>query len=206
MSEPAHAGALPTRMPGPSPAARGRVGAVERTWWQQTWVSGLLMAVFFAVGIFGISFIITPELSLGVRALMTALAGAAYGVAMGLWLGRTRRGYGRLSGRREFVRAVRSGSVPAEVDSDADIAEWRRALLHHRAQHRPLRWTGPVLFGTMSIMSLGLAATGQPVFWIATLGFTAAFVLVVVTTPRVFRRTEAMLAELDRREGVREHA
>lgn len=164
------------------------------------------MAVFFAAGMFGVSFIITPELGLGVRALGAATAGAAYGVGMGFWLGRTRRGYGRLSGRREFVRAVRRGSVPPGVDSDADIAEWRRALLHHRAQHRPLRWTGPVLFGAMSVVSLALAVTGQPAFWVATLGFTVALVVVATTTPRVLRRTEAMLAELDRREGVHEHA
>ncbi|WP_146240213.1 hypothetical protein [Curtobacterium sp. MCSS17_008] len=157
------------------------------------------MVVRFAAAWFGATFITTPELGIGARALVSAIAGAFYGTFMGIWLGRTRRGYSGPARRPDFDRAVRSGTVPAEVKID----EWRRALQHHRAQHRPLRWSVPALYSPMTALAIWLAVTSQPLFWFGAAFFVAVFVLTAVTTPRVLHNTSAMLAALDRRESAR---
>jgi hypothetical protein len=171
-------------------------------WMRQlpTWVIGTVMAVLFAAAWFGITFVTTPELGLGARAAVSGSSGAAYGIAMGFWLDRTRRGYGGVARRPEFGRAVRRGVVPPDVDVD----EWRRALIHHQRQYRPLRWAAPVLYLPMTALAVWLAVTGEPRFWFGAALFVALFVITVVTTPRTLRNTDSMLVELDRREAVRQ--
>lgn len=167
-------------------------------WMKQlpTWMAGVVMAVMFAVIWFALGFITTPDLDLGPRALVAAVIGASFGTFMGFWLGRQRRGYGQLARRPEFGRAVRRGGVPA----DADTTEWRRALQHHQAQYRPLRWQAPALYLPMTALAVWLAVTGQPLFWVGAVFFVAVFTVTAITTPRVLRNTTAMLAELDRRD------
>lgn len=169
-------------------------------WMRQlpTWVAGIVMAVLFAAAWFGITFVTTPELGLGARVLVSVSVGAFYGIGMGFWLGRTRRGYGSAARRPEFGRAVRRGVVPPDVDVD----EWRRALTNHQRQYRPLRWAAPLLYLPMTALAVWLAITGQPLFWFGAAVFVAVFVITVATTPRTLRNTDSMLAELDRRAGV----
>jgi len=161
-----------------------------------TWAVGIVMAVLFAVLWFALTFITTPELGLGARALVSGVVGALYGCGMGFWLGRTRRGYGGAARRPEFGRAVRRGTVPADVD----VAEWRRAVEQHQRQYRPLRWAAPALYVPMTALAVWLAVTGQPLFWFGVGFFLFVGVLTVIVTPRVLRRTDAMLAELERRD------
>ncbi|WIB15914.1 hypothetical protein DEJ34_01935 [Curtobacterium sp. MCPF17_050] len=165
-----------------------------------TWIVGVIMAVLFAALWFAFTFITTPELGVGARALASAVAGAGYGVGMGLWLGRTRRGYGGAARRPDFGRAVRRGTVPADVD----LEEWRRAVEHHQRQHRPFRWAAPLLYLPMTALAIWLAVTSQPLFWVGAVLFLAMLIVTVVTTPRVLRNTETMLAELDRRQRVQQ--
>lgn len=169
-------------------------------WMKQmpTWMAGVIMAGMFAALWFGASFIATPELGVGPRALLSLIVGAFYGVFMGFWLGRTRRGYGRVAQRPEFSKAVRRSTVPPDVN----IAEWRRALQAHQQQYRPLRWLAPVLYLLMTAFAIWLAVSSQPVFWFGAAFFIAIFVITVVTTPRVLRNTTTMLTELDRREAA----
>lgn len=170
-------------------------------WMKQlpTWMAGVVMAVLFGVMWFGLTFITTPELGIGARALTSAAFGALYGIFMGLWLGRTRRGYGRVAQRPEFSRAVRRGLVP----SDVDIEAWRRALHAHQRQYRPLRWVAPALYLPMTALAIWLALTGQPLFWVGAAFFLGICVYTVIVTPRVLRTTTAMLVELDRRDAER---
>lgn len=169
-------------------------------WMKQlpTWMAGMVMAVMFAVIWFALGFLTTPDLELAPRALVAAFIGALFGTFMGFWLGRQRRGYGHLAQRSEFGRAVRRGAVPA----DADAAEWRRALQHHQAQYRPLRWQAPALYLPMTALAIWLAVTGEPLFWVGAGFFFAVLIITTVTTPRVLRNTTAMLAELDRRDSA----
>lgn len=169
---------------------------------QPTWVAGIVLSVLFAAAWFGSTFVTTPELGLGARVLVSVSVGALYGIGMGFWLGRTRRGYGSEVRRPEFNRAVRRGVVPPDVDVD----EWRRALTHHQRQYRPLRWVAPVLYLPMTALAVWLAVTGQPLFWFGAAVFVALFVITVATTPRTLRNTDSMLVELDRREGVRQES
>jgi hypothetical protein len=161
-----------------------------------TWMTGVVMAVMFAVIWFALGFITTPELHLGPRALIAAFTGALFGAVMGFWLGRQRRGFGQLAQRPEFGKAVRRGAVPA----DANTAEWRRALGHLQKQYRPLRWLAPALYLSTTALSIWLAVTGEPVFWVGAGFIFAMFVITMVSTPRVLRKTTTMLAELDRRD------
>lgn len=167
-------------------------------WMQRmpSWSAGLVMAVAFAVAWFGTTFLTTPETGLGARALTSAFVGTLYGVGMGSWFGRNRRRYGAAARRPGFARSVRRGVLPP----DADVDEWRRALRHHRRQYRPLRWAAPLFYLPMTALAVWLAVTGQPVFWIGAVFFVGIGVATAVTTPRVLRNTEVMLAELDRRE------
>ncbi|PYY48240.1 hypothetical protein [Curtobacterium sp. MCBD17_023] len=171
-------------------------------WMKQlpTWIVGVIMAVLFAAVWFAFTIVTAPELGIGARALVSALVGALYGVGMGLWLGWMRRGYGGVARRPDFGRAVRRGAVPTDVDVD----EWRRAVEHHQRQYRPLRWAAPLLYLPMTALAIGLAVTGQPLFWIGAVFFLAVFIGTAVTTPRVLRKTETMLAELDRRKSVQQ--
>lgn len=166
-----------------------------------TGVAGVVMAVLFAAGWFGASFVTTPELGVGPRALLSVIVGACYGLVMGLWVGRSRRAHGTAAQRPEFNKAVRRGTVP----SDVDVAHWRRALQARQQQYRPLRWSAPALYLPMIALAVWLAVTGQPLFWFAVAFFVAILVVTVVTTPRVLRNTTAMLAELDRREATQHH-
>ncbi|MDM7885657.1 hypothetical protein QUG92_11135 [Curtobacterium sp. RHCKG23] len=161
-----------------------------------TWMTGVVMAVMFAVMWFALGFITTPELHLGPRALISAFTGALFGTGMGFWLGRQRRGFGQLARRPEFGKAVRRGAVPA----DADPAEWRRALQHLQKQYRPLRWLAPALYLPMTALSIWLAVTGEPMFWVGAGFMFTIFVITTVSTPRVLRKTTTMLAEVDRRD------
>ncbi|WIE78435.1 hypothetical protein [Curtobacterium sp. MCSS17_016] len=74
-------------------------------WMKQvpTWMAGVIMAVMFAGAWFGATFITTPELGVGPRALLSIIVGAFYGIFMGIWVGRTRRAHGRV------------GSVPSSA-------------------------------------------------------------------------------------------
>ncbi len=167
-------------------------------WMRQlpTWMVGVIAAVVFAVFWFASTFLTTPELGIGARVLVSGVVGAFYGIFMGFWLGRTRRGYGGVARRPEFGKAVRRGTVPADVD----ITEWRQALRHHQVQYRPLRWVAPALYLPMTALSIWLATTSEPLFWFGAAFFLIVFIVTVVTTPRVLRKTTAMLTELDRRE------
>lgn len=174
-------------------------------WWSRrmpTWAVGVVMAVLFAIGWFALGFVTTPGLGLGARALVSAFVGALYGIGMGFWLSRSRRGYGATASRPGFGRAIRRGTLPEDVDG----AEWRRALEHHQRQYRPLRWAAPALYLPATALAVWLAVTGQPVFWFGAAFFVAVLVVTCVTTPRVLRNAEAMLADLDRREGAQRHA
>ena len=167
-------------------------------WMKQlpTWMASGVMAVLFAVFWFGMTLITQPELALGARALVAGIDGTFYGIGMGFWLSRTRRGYGRVAQRPEFRRAVRHGTVPPEVG----IPEWRQALLAHQRQYRPLRWAAPALYLPLTALAIVLAVTGQPLFWVAAGFFIAICIVTVVTAPRVLRNTDRMLADLDQRE------
>lgn len=163
-----------------------------------TWVAGVVMAVLFAAAWFGTSFVTTPGLGGGPRALVSVVMGACYGLVMGLWVARTRRAHGTAAQRPEFGKAVRRGTVPPGVD----IAHWHRALQARQQQYRRLRWSAPAIYLPMIALAVWLAVTGQPLFWFAVAFFVSIFVGTVVTTPRVLRNTTAMLAELDRREAT----
>lgn len=160
-----------------------------------TWTVGVLMAVVFAAAWFGSTFVTSPGLGLGARALISGFTGALYGTGMGLWLGRQRRAYGSAVRRPGFRRAVRRGVVPADVDT----AEWVRALRHHQSQYRPLRWAAPVLYLPMTALAVWLAVTGQPLFWFGAVFFLGMLVFTLAVVPRTLRNTDLMLAELERR-------
>lgn len=154
------------------------------------------MAAMFAVGWFGVTFITIPELTIGGRAVASALTGAVFGLVMGLILGRQRRQYGRAGSRTDFARAVRRGTVPPDVNT----TEWRQALLRRQKEYRTLRWTAPLLYLPMTALSIWLAVTGQPLFWFGAAFFIAVLIFTVGVTPRTLRNTDAMLTELDGRE------
>lgn len=54
----------------------------------------------------------------------------------------------------------------------------------------------------MTALSVALAVTGEPLFWLGTALVLTLFVVTAVTTPRVLRRTASMLVELDRRDAA----
>lgn len=163
-----------------------------------TWLLALSTAIVFAAAWFASTYLTMPGLELAPRALVSAFVGVLYGAGMGIWSGRVRRGHGSAAGRPGWRRSIRSGTVPVDVDVD----EWRRALRHHQRQYRPLRWAAPTLYLPMTALSVALAVTGEPLFWLGTALFLTLFVVTAVTTPRVLRRTASMRAELDRRDAA----
>ncbi|MBA8990987.1 hypothetical protein FHW23_002252 [Curtobacterium pusillum] len=160
------------------------------------WLAALVLAVAFGGLWFLVTMVAMPELSAGDRGVISAITGSAYGIVMAIFLVRQRRGYGAALQHPGFRRAVRRAVVPPDID----IARWRRAVQQHRNQYRPLRWAAPLLYVPMTGISIWLAVTGQPLWWIFAGLFVAMLIGSLIVAPRVLRRTDAMLTELDRRE------
>ncbi|WP_146236845.1 MULTISPECIES: NarK/NasA family nitrate transporter [unclassified Curtobacterium] len=163
-----------------------------------TWAAGVIMAVMFAAGWFGVTSITIPELTIGVRVVVSVATGAAFGLVMGVILGRQRRQYGQAANRPDFARAVRRGTIPPDVNT----GQWRQALLRRQKEYRTLRRTAPLLYLPMTGLSIWLAVAGQPLFWFAAAFFVGVLTLTVAVTPRTLRNTDAMLTELDHRENA----
>lgn len=161
-----------------------------------TWARATIAGVLFTVAWWASTFITIPELTPWQRVVVSLPTGAAYGIVMGIFLARMRRGYGGVLNDPRLRRALRHGEVPP----DADIDEWRGAVRHHQAQYRPMRWAVPVVFIPMTALSIWLAVTDEPRFWFAAGFFVAVGVFCAIITPRVLRNSDAMLTELDRRE------
>ncbi|PZE65992.1 hypothetical protein [Curtobacterium sp. MCBD17_021] len=157
----------------------------------------LVLAVFYAVLVFLVSFLTTPAAPLAVRAISTMAGALVFGVLFGLVIGRMRKRAGPAVEDGTFGRARRSGVVPA----DADPVAWRQALDHQLEVYRRQRWYGPVVFGLALVLNVWLALTDAPYWWAGVALFAGILLASVVTTPRMLRRTSDMLAELDRREA-----
>ncbi|WP_165931522.1 MULTISPECIES: hypothetical protein [unclassified Curtobacterium] len=154
-----------------------------------------MLAVAFGGLWFLVMVVVMPELSTGERVILSAIPSSAYGIVMAIFLIRQRRGDGAALQPPGFRRALRRAVVPPDVDIDG----WRRAVQHQRKQFRPLRWAAPLLYVPMTGISIWLAVTGQPLYWIFAGLFVAMLVASLIVIPRVLRRTDTMLTELDRR-------
>jgi hypothetical protein len=159
----------------------------------------LLTGVAFAGFWFLWTSLTMPEAPVLVDVLAAVVAGAVFGVVFGLWFGRQRRDAGPAVQDRSFARARRTGVVPA----DADLHTWRQALEHQRALHERQRWLGPLVFIPATVLNLWLALTDAPYWWVSVALFAGVLIASVVSTPRILRRTSAMLTEVDRRSAQR---
>lgn len=172
---------------------------MQRTRRPSTPVVMLLTGVFFGLFWFLWTSFTMPDAPVLVDAVAAVVAGTVFGVFFGLWLGRQLRGAGPAVRDRSFARARRTGVVPA----DADLDTWRQALEHQRALHERQRWFGPLVFIPATALTLWLALTDAPHWWFGVALFVGALIASVVSTPRILRRTSAMLAEVDRRSALR---
>lgn len=162
-------------------------------------VQMLLIGALFGVTWFLSAPITMPGAPFLARVVGALVGGAVFGVVFGLWLGRQVQAAGPAARDRSFARARRTGVVPA----DADLLAWRQALEHQRTQHERQRWFGPLVFVPATALALVLALTDSPYWWFGVALFVGFLVAILLSTPRVLRRTRTMLAELDRRSAQR---
>ena len=154
-----------------------------------------VIAVVAAAGWYGVTAVVMPELRPAGRLIGAVTFGVFFGVVFGYWLVGQRRSAGPAVLDPSFRAALRSGTVPPDVDTTT----WRRAVEHHRSVMLRQRWFGPVVFGLGTLLYVAFAVMQDPVWWLGAALFSGFLIASLVQTPRRLRTTAAMLDELDRR-------
>lgn len=152
---------------------------------------GLGMALFFTGFLVLLNLMVAGQWLTGGALIGAALAGAAWGTVMSIWLGRQRRRGGDETTARTVTAAVKSGVVPDGTDATA----WLAILAYRRQQTAFYAWFIPAVFGIVGILAITLAVTDPVpgVFWgLSAIGFLA----LAVGYPIAARRRATRIASL----------
>ncbi|CAN5330387.1 hypothetical protein BH09ACT1_BH09ACT1_20280 [soil metagenome] len=125
--------------------------------------------------------------------LVSLISGLVFGGLMTLIVSRIRR---RNGGRNNVIainRSLKTGEVPAGVDT----AQWISVLAYQRRQATWTRWASPVVFGLFTLLGVYLVVTDDKLLdWFFVVVFVAIGVYSTVFTARLIPRIDALEAKL----------
>ncbi|MBD8704994.1 hypothetical protein [Frigoribacterium sp. CFBP 13712] len=152
----------------------------------------LLAALWLGIGVL----VMPGEQPVIARLLGTVFYAGAMTVFFGVVISRARRGAGSVDELSRMQAAVKAGAVPSDVDSST----WIPMLEKWQGQNRRSRWLAPVMFMGFLALSLWLASTADPVWFVLSLVFLALLIVSTVTAWRGYDKLTRMLDELRNRE------
>ena len=152
-----------------------------------------VLFVFTAAFWLGVGVIVMPsEQPLVARLIGTVFYAGAMTAFFGLAIKRARRGAGGVDELSRMQAAVKAGAVPPDVDTST----WIPMLERWQTQSRRTRWLAPVMFTGFIALSLWLAATAGPVWFVFGLFFLALLIVSTVSAWRGYDKLTRMLDEL----------
>jgi hypothetical protein len=156
-----------------------------------------LLFILLAASWLGLGLLVMPgEQPLIARLLGTVFYAGAMTVFLGVVINRARRGAGGVDELSRMQAAVKAGEVPSDVDS----ASWTPMLEKWQDQNRRSKWLAPVMFTGFVVLSLWLAGTTGPVWFVLALVFLALLIGTTVSSWRSYDKLTRMLDELRNRE------
>lgn len=158
----------------------------------------LLPIVFVVVGglYFALGLLTDPRhLNVGARLLGALFYAVGMTVVLGITLARRRRKAGGAGAVTAMQRTTRTGVVPADVDT----VRWTSELERYRVRYRRNRWAVPILVGLFIVLTICLALTIGPVWWLFLVLFVGLGAYSLWETRRALRNLDRALDELQRR-------
>ena len=156
-----------------------------------------LLFVLLAALWLGIGVVVMPgDQPLIARLIGTVFYAGAITAFFGVVISRARRGAGGVDELSRMQAAVKAGAVPSDVDSST----WIPTLEKWQDQNRRSRWLAPVMFTGFVALSLWLASTAGPVWFVLALVFLALLIVSTVSAWRGYDKLTRMLDELRSRE------
>jgi hypothetical protein len=116
---------------------------------------------------------------------------AFFGIAIAI----RRRRAGGADAVNAMRHTIRTGALPA----DADTAAWTPELERYRVRYRRNRWSVPVMFVVFAALSVYLAATASPFWWLLLVLFLVLCGYAMWDTRRALRNLDTAITELQRR-------
>jgi hypothetical protein len=148
----------------------------------------------------GIGYVVFPaDQPLVVRLIGTLFYAGAMTVFFGMYIARARRRSGGSSELARMQRALKSSEVPADVP----LEPWITTFEQWNREHRRNRWFGPVVFGTMTVLGVGLALSQNAIWWCGVVFFVGILVWTIISTRRALRTIPVVLDELRHRPAGR---
>ncbi|TDT66461.1 hypothetical protein [Frigoribacterium sp. PhB116] len=156
-----------------------------------------LLFVLLAALWLGIGVVVMPaEQPVIARLISTVVYAGAMTAFLGVVISRARRRAGGVDELSRMQAAVKAGALPLDVDSST----WIPMLEKWRDQNRRSRWLAPVVFTGFIALSLWLASTAGPVWFVLALVFLALLIVSTVSAWRGYDRLTRILDELRHRE------
>ncbi|ROP78668.1 hypothetical protein EDF18_1324 [Frigoribacterium sp. PhB107] len=156
-----------------------------------------LLFVLLAALWLGIGVVVMPaEQPVIARLISTVVYAGAMTAFLGVVISRARRRAGGVDELSRMQAAVKAGALPVDVDSST----WIPMLEKWRDQNRRSRWLAPVVFTGFIALSLWLASTAGPVWFVLALVFLALLIVSTVSAWRGYDRLTRILDELRHRE------
>ncbi|MBT2501764.1 hypothetical protein [Curtobacterium sp. ISL-83] len=116
-------------------------------------------------------------------------------VFFGVMIAIRRRKAGGADAVTAMQRTIRTGDVPAAVDTPT----WLRELERYQVRYRRNRWALPVMFGIFAVLCVLLAFSLSPIWWLFLVLFAALGAYAVWETRRALRNLASALTELGHR-------
>lgn len=158
----------------------------------------LLPIVFVVVGglYFALGLLTDPRhLNVVVRLIGALVYAIGITVFFGITIARRRRKAGGADEVAAMLRTTRTGTVPDGVDT----VRWTAELERYRVRYRRNRWSLPILVGLFVALTVWLALTLDPVWWLFLAVFVGLFGYALWETRRALRNLDRALDELRRR-------
>lgn len=156
-----------------------------------------LLFVLLAALWLGIGVVVMPaEQPVIARLISTVVYAGAMTAFLGVVISRARRRAGGVDELSRMQAAVKAGALPLDVDSST----WIPMPEKWRDQNRRSRWLAPVVFTGFIALSLWLASTAGPVWFVLALVFLALLIVSTVSAWRGYDRLTRILDELRHRE------
>ncbi|WP_144715266.1 hypothetical protein [Curtobacterium pusillum] len=148
-------------------------------------------ALYFLLGLFS-----NPS---GMHVVARLIGALFYAVAMTAFFGIAIAIRRRRAGGADAVNAMRHTIRTGELPADADTAAWTSELERYRVRYRRNRWSVPVMFVLFAALSVYLAASVSPFWWLFLLFFVGSCAYAMWDTRRALRNLDTAIAELQRR-------
>jgi uncharacterized membrane protein len=182
--------------PVPRPVKGGHVNLRERLRDAPLVVTGVIMAVMFAMGFLIVSTVSGVQPFSIASVIGAACAGVVFGVLMSITIYVQRRRSGDAATARAVAMAVKTGRLPDAAEQHV----WGPLLERQRRQARRLRWLGPVEFGLFAMLAVYLMLRGSIPLPLAAAEFAFFLALAIafpIANTRRLRRIEALERQLD---------